>query len=292
MSNSKSRSSPTALPGNFAPREASPCLHGLALAAPPACEEHGRTCYDLAHFERLAHDDGRVERSEQRGAPADARYVVLPVSTFLTSPPTGGGRGLFVAQTPARVQIPAEALINLVTLRPLYPPVFAELSATCLISLHLALQHDRHTRSASPLLPVPADHFRPFLNSLPVAFPTTPLVWALQATENLATDYDVQGKDRSIAEQPISDALRNRCRQLLAAMPPSVRGKAAKVEARFRTDWTYLQSFWVSRASTDGGADVARSARSSERMWGRRWIAPASRLCNRMAQRQLALHLL
>lgn len=125
------------------------------------------------------------------------------------------------------ISIPNAALLNLRTLRPLYPAAFAVLNAPQWISLHLALQFRRHSRppfanDSAPSLPraaaaataeqekekekrrraaaIPQDKFWPFLASLPRAFPTMPLTWSLHAkpAATLEADFVIPATDPSL----------------------------------------------------------------------------------------------
>ncbi|GAA5881291.1 hypothetical protein JCM3774_000957 [Rhodotorula dairenensis] len=132
------------------------------------------------------------------------------------------GRGLVARgdQRPGAVMIsiPNAALLNLRTLRPLYPAPFAVLNAPQWISLHIALQFRRHLRESATATAAAAaerdtkgqrtprgaaiaqDKFWPFLASLPRAFPTMPLTWSLSAkpAATLQADFAIPDSDASL----------------------------------------------------------------------------------------------
>ncbi|GAA5837675.1 hypothetical protein JCM9279_006832 [Rhodotorula babjevae] len=201
------------------------------------------------------------------------------------------GRGL-VARGDAKpstllISIPHAALLNLRTLRPLYPKPFHSLSATQLLSLHLARQFRRHLdpSSSPPHKREPHDKWWPFLATLPRRFATVPLWWAVHArsAESLAADFplnpDVRpsasadGKDKVKGKgkaAPVDPSLvelaqegaeerqerRRRARryaELRELMPHGVRRRALEIERRFAEDWAAVRRVWGDVVGGDFG---------------------------------------
>ncbi|GAA5896337.1 hypothetical protein JCM8208_001850 [Rhodotorula glutinis] len=204
------------------------------------------------------------------------------------------GRGL-VARGDAKpstllISIPHAALLNLRTLRPLYPKPFHSLSATQLLSLHLARQFRRHlapSSSSSSAPPTakrdPHDKWWPFLATLPRQFATVPLWWAVYArsAESLAADFPLDPDARSTAGDkgqgkgkgkapPVDPSLvelaheavevrqerRRRARrygELRELMPHGVRRRAVEIERRFADDWTAVRRVWNAHGDSVGG---------------------------------------
>ncbi|GAA5904742.1 hypothetical protein JCM5296_000751 [Sporobolomyces johnsonii] len=179
------------------------------------------------------------------------------------------GRGLVargdLAPDSLLISIPNAALLNLSTLRPLYPPPFHSLTATQLLSLHLALQFRRHLFSPSstaaepPTTTAPRDKFWPFLATLPRAFETVPLTWSIESrsTDKLRADFDVDAADASLLqrEKDITPGIRRKRQKqarLLELLPPGVRRRAADVERRFKEDWTVVQKLWANKNAVEG----------------------------------------
>ncbi|BGP37807.1 hypothetical protein JCM10449v2_001729 [Rhodotorula kratochvilovae] len=197
------------------------------------------------------------------------------------------GRGL-VARGDAKpntllISIPHSALLNLRTLRPLYPKAFHTLSATQLLSLHLARQFRRHLPSPSPgrgrsNSKDAHDKWWPFLATLPRAFATVPLWWAVHArgADALAAAYPlvpvegekgrgraspVKGEDISLVRLAKENAdvraerkkRARRYEELLELLPHAVRRKAEEIERRFEEDWLAARRVW--NAQSDVGGD-------------------------------------
>ena len=172
------------------------------------------------------------------------------------------GRGL-VADGPVSpnsplITIPTRALLNTTTLRPHYPDsLLRALNSTQFISLHLALQTSRHAHGP-PKTPTPRDFFQPFLRSLPLDFPTVPLMWAFRSktVDELRSEYDFPKSDTSLAEAETTPDSRLRFQKLLDLMPSSVQVRALDVEKRFKADWLRVREVWVS--STPVSAEMKR----------------------------------
>jgi len=157
------------------------------------------------------------------------------------------------------ISIPNAALLNLRTLKPLYPPSFADkLNAIQWLSLHLALEFRRHRSSSKPpsTLPSTKDHW-PFIASLPRSFPTVPLMWTVSShtPDALRADYEVGEKDASFDERVERDKAagasererrkRKRYAELCDLLPPSVRRRQEDIENRFKGDWKVVKEVWV-----------------------------------------------
>ncbi|GAA6047590.1 hypothetical protein JCM3770_001579 [Rhodotorula araucariae] len=198
------------------------------------------------------------------------------------------GRGLVargdIKPNTLLISIPNAALLNLRTLRPFYPKAFHPLTATQLLSLHLARQFRRNLHAR----PAPAgsgsrkddDRWWPFLATLPRAFATVPLWWAAHArgVEALAAAYPLvpgeggrgaegkppapaaEGTDVSLAEYAGEGAdaraeRRKRARrygELLELMPPAVRREADKIARTFEEDWTAVRRVWNTQSEVGG----------------------------------------
>ncbi|GAA5964674.1 hypothetical protein JCM8115_004708 [Rhodotorula mucilaginosa] len=197
------------------------------------------------------------------------------------------GRGLVARgqQRPGSVliSIPNAALLNLRTLRPLYPASFAVLNAAQWISLHVALQFRRHlegdaaaaaaaavkpplARNVSRGAMTKATSSGPFLASLPRAFPTMPLTWSLssKSAATLQADFAIPVSDASLAALRAKDEggqkrmqqqrrRRRRYEQLLERMPAAARRKADEVEKRFAADWHAVRKLWADEGNTVDG---------------------------------------
>ncbi|GAA5922262.1 hypothetical protein JCM3775_005676 [Rhodotorula graminis] len=195
------------------------------------------------------------------------------------------GRGL-VARGDAKpstllISIPHAALLNLRTLRPLYPKPFHSLSATQLLSLHLARQFRRHLApsSSSSQKREPHDKWWPFLATLPRQFATVPLWWAVhrRSAESLAADFPLdpdarsgagakgKGKagpvDPSLAELAHDSVEARQARRTRATryaelrelMPHGVRRRAVEIERRFAEDWAAVRRVWNAHGDGVGG---------------------------------------
>lgn len=168
------------------------------------------------------------------------------------------GRGLFLTQVKPPgsplIVIPGRALLNIWTLRSLgvYPARFEGTTATQFISLHLALQSQRHYhddgRSRQGLVIGPGDFFQPFLATLPKSFPTIPLSWKIQSLSaaDLRREYSIDSLDDSVERRTVSEPERERWNTLLRLAPPSVTTRALDVEGRFKADWLAVKDVWVS----------------------------------------------
>uniref|UniRef100_D8PSK7 SET domain-containing protein n=1 Tax=Schizophyllum commune (strain H4-8 / FGSC 9210) TaxID=578458 RepID=D8PSK7_SCHCM len=141
-------------------------------------------------------------------------------------PRSDGGYGLFTrdACAPKEVlfTIPSTALLNIKTLRPLYPSWAQKLSATQLISLHLC----RHRPVADGESSDPA--FGPYISTLPRDFSFHPLTWLV---EEEGLQYRV----------------------LLDHLPTAVSRDLKDLEMRFSSDWVVCQEHLhdVSRTESD-----------------------------------------
>lgn len=200
---------------------------------------------------RAAHQDRRNERY----APPPPTASPLLVRAHPLLFPIAAGRGLVadgdVPPNTRLINIPSRALLNTVTLCPLYPLHFTRtFTATQWVSLHLALQTSRHA-SGPPPSPSPRDHFQPFLRSLPESFPTVPLEWSIKSRslDELRKEFGVPVDDHSLDEEMATPAGRRRFGKLLELMPPSVRVRAEDVEKRFKSDWLRVREVWVSSCS-------------------------------------------
>ncbi|GAA5957692.1 hypothetical protein JCM21900_002007 [Sporobolomyces salmonicolor] len=182
------------------------------------------------------------------------------------------GRGLVargdLAPDSLLISIPNAALLNLSTLRPLYRSPFHALTATQLLSLHLALQFRRHlfspsstssSTAAEPSTITPRDKFWPFLATLPRVFETVPLSWSIESrsTDKLRADFDVDAADISLLQRekditPGTRRKRQKQARLLELLPPGVRRRADDVERRFKEDWTTVQKLWANKNAVEG----------------------------------------
>lgn len=135
----------------------------------------------------------------------------------------------------------------------MFPAIFEALSATQFISLHLALQSQRHAHDdcdSNETVAGPGDFFQPFLASLPKSFPTIPLSWRIDSlsTPELLLEYSIDAMDRSVTKRESSDADRERRRMLLDLLSPSVATRTLDVEKRFKADWLAVKDIWVSQS--------------------------------------------
>ncbi|BGO97560.1 hypothetical protein NBRC10513v2_001555 [Rhodotorula toruloides] len=179
------------------------------------------------------------------------------------------------------ISIPNAALLNLRTLKPLYPPSFASLNAIQWLSLHLALQFRRHlhpnnlrpplpnrTSSTSASLPsskftstplprpppaIPQDKYWPFIASLPRSFPTVPLTWSnhSRSLATLRADFSLSDEDVSVDDWQDDGKKRKRYTELVELMDGATRRRARDVEKRFREDWDVVRRLWA-----DHGTEV------------------------------------
>lgn len=126
----------------------------------------------------------------------------------------------------------------------MYPAIFEGISATQFISLHLALQSQRHSHHVDQV--APGDFFQPFLASLPTSFPTIPLSWKIKSlsTPKLLQEYSIDSSDVSVLEREYMKQ-RDRWRALLELLPPSVATRTLDVEERFKADWLVTRDIWV-----------------------------------------------
>ncbi|OCH95546.1 SET domain-containing protein [Obba rivulosa] len=132
----------------------------------------------------------------------------------------GAGRGLFASKrclpSTTLFTIPAKALINVHTLKRVYPTERCKLSATQMISLHLLLHRPEGDRdSFDPL-------FGPYISTLPRDFASHPLSWLLE---------------RKLATVSIPQA------QLLDLLSPSVSASLSTLENRFWEDWRVVCNY-------------------------------------------------
>ncbi|GAA6004778.1 hypothetical protein JCM10207_001011 [Rhodosporidiobolus poonsookiae] len=181
------------------------------------------------------------------------------------------GRGLVargdVAPNTLLISIPNAALLNLRTLKPLYPPAFhSKLNAVQWLSLHLALEFRRHLFSPTPPKPTKAStrDYWPFIATLPRSFETVPLTWAVNSLslDTLRAEYaipngDVSLKDRAEREKQPGPSEREKRRRkrfadLCGLLPPAVRRRQADVEKRFRKDWVAAKEVWAKQDEVDG----------------------------------------
>ncbi|BGP29921.1 hypothetical protein JCM10296v2_001673 [Rhodotorula toruloides] len=178
------------------------------------------------------------------------------------------------------VSIPNAALLNLRTLKPLYPPSFASLNAIQWLSLHLALQFRRHlhpndrrspppnrtsstsashpsSKSPSTSAPRPPasaqDKYWPFIASLPRCFPTVPLTWFIHSRSlaTLKADFSLSNDDVSLDEWQDDAKKRKMLAELVDMMDGATRRRARDVEKRFREDWDVVRQLWA-----DHGTEV------------------------------------
>lgn len=146
------------------------------------------------------------------------------------------------------INIPAEALLNTGTLRPLYPDSFVQgLTSTQWISLHLALQQDLHKRQGVSSR-TPRDKFQPFLASLPHEFGTIPFSWSVaqRTRAEIVKDFDVDESDPSLDEVELGPAGREQARTLVGLRPHRLATLSSDVERRFGLDWKAACLVWVS----------------------------------------------
>ncbi|GJN88665.1 hypothetical protein Rhopal_001631-T1 [Rhodotorula paludigena] len=177
------------------------------------------------------------------------------------------GRGLVargdVPPNTTLISIPNAALLNLRTLRPLYPKPFHTLTATQFLSLHLALQFRRHlspSASSRAAGKAPADRYWPFLATLPRRFPTVPLWWSVysRTAATLRADFDAETTDESLdelekAEKGAREARgRRRFAELLGVMPAGVRRRTEEIADKFKADWAAARKVWTSQHDVSG----------------------------------------
>ncbi|BGO89451.1 hypothetical protein NBRC10512_006638 [Rhodotorula toruloides] len=179
------------------------------------------------------------------------------------------------------ISIPNAALLNLRTLKPLYPPSFASLNAIQWLSLHLALQFRRHlhpddrrpplpnrtsstsalpdnAKSASTAAPrppraTPQDKYWPFIASLPRSFPTVPLTWSIHSRSlaTLKADFSLSEDDVSLDQWQDDARKRKRLADLVELMDGATRRRARDVEKRFTEDRDVVRRLWA-----DHGTEV------------------------------------
>ncbi|GAA5932960.1 protein-lysine N-methyltransferase [Sporobolomyces koalae] len=159
------------------------------------------------------------------------------------------------------ISIPNQALLNLHTLSPLYPPSFTSgnLNATQLLSLHLAIQFRKHLflprsnsgKGKGKEQPTPSslrDKFWPFLATLPRSFPSHPLTWILASKSyaQLASSYslDLEGDIGFKHKKEHTTRIRSKFGKLVDCMGSGLRTKVEAVEARFSKDWKAVQAVW------------------------------------------------
>lgn len=157
------------------------------------------------------------------------------------------------------ISIPNAALLNLRTLKPLYPPSFADkLNAIQWLSLHIALELRRHLSPSESTSTTPSKKdYWPFLASLPRSFPTVPLTWAIasRTVDTLRAEYAAGDRDASLNERVEKAKLagvaekerrkRRRYADLCDVLPPSVRRRTEDIEKRFKADWLVVKEVWV-----------------------------------------------
>ncbi|GAA5822746.1 hypothetical protein JCM11251_004364 [Rhodosporidiobolus azoricus] len=186
------------------------------------------------------------------------------------------GRGLVargdVSPNTLLISIPNSALLNLRTLKPLYPPSFSDkLNGTQWLSLHIALEFRRHLLSASRPTPAPlpaslarTKDYWPFIATLPRSFPTVPLTWHVEslALDTLRAEYAIPAEDVSLQQRMGREkkpeevektrARRKRYRELMELMPPAVRRRQEQIEKKFRDDWKTAREAWTSQTEAQG----------------------------------------
>ncbi|GAA5894675.1 hypothetical protein JCM6882_006655 [Rhodosporidiobolus microsporus] len=188
------------------------------------------------------------------------------------------GRGLVargeVPPNTLLISIPNAALLNLRTLKPLYPPSFSDkLNGIQWLSLHIALEFRRHLFTPPPPQPAPlpssasagrTKDYWPFLATLPRTFPTVPLTWAVEslALDTLRAEYAISEGDVSLSQRSEREkkpgeaekakARRKRHRELVELLPPAVRRREGEIEKRFREDWRTVKELWTSQKSPQG----------------------------------------
>ncbi|GAA5848145.1 hypothetical protein JCM8547_004421 [Rhodosporidiobolus lusitaniae] len=164
------------------------------------------------------------------------------------------------------ISIPNGALLNLRTLRPLYPSTFTSLNAIQHLSLHIALEFRRHVFSPSSSRPTAkkpsTKDFWPFLATLPRSFPTVPLTWAIESrsSDTLRAEYDVPPGDAPLEERSKREKnegererkRRKRYGELCELLPPSVRRRQDDIEKRFREDWRAVRQVWSEQKGYGG----------------------------------------
>ncbi|BGP13733.1 hypothetical protein JCM10213v2_001671 [Rhodosporidiobolus nylandii] len=192
------------------------------------------------------------------------------------------GRGLVargdIPPNSLLISIPNTALLNRKTLKPLYPPVFADkLNAIQWLSLHIALEFRSHVSSPSPPQPsfnrssstsstssAPQKDYWPFLATLPRAFPTVPLTWSVNSLtlDTLRAEYAVSAEDASLRERAEREKRagegekerrrRKRYTDLCALLPPAVRKRQEEIEKKFKEDWRTVQGVWAAQDEKKG----------------------------------------
>ncbi|GAA5979183.1 hypothetical protein JCM11641_008453 [Rhodosporidiobolus odoratus] len=175
------------------------------------------------------------------------------------------GRGLVargdIRPTTVLISIPNNALLNLRTLKPLYPSTLTgKLSAVQWLSLHISLEFRRHLFSPSP---PPASSsstkdYWPFLATLPRFFPTVPLTWTIESLSlhTLRAEYDIGPNDVSLAEREIASEKgrlrRKRFGDLCEVLPTAVRRRQEVITNKFKADWKTVQGVWRAQTGVRG----------------------------------------
>ncbi|GAA6029365.1 hypothetical protein JCM8097_003639 [Rhodosporidiobolus ruineniae] len=184
------------------------------------------------------------------------------------------GRGLVargdIPPNTLLISIPNGALLNLRTLKALYPPSFPsdKLNAIQWLSLHIELEFRRHLFSPPLSAPRPpqrttsssgkAKDYWPFLATLPRAFPTMPLTWYIDslALDTLRAEYAIPEGDPSLAQREKEGEREKRKRKryadLCEVLPSAVRRRQEEVEKRFREDWKVAKEVWASQSEVKG----------------------------------------
>ncbi|KAF9227942.1 SET domain-containing protein [Gyrodon lividus] len=136
------------------------------------------------------------------------------------------GNGLFTVRAcePATIlfAVPANAMMNKMTLKQHYPPqtrVTRALTAVQFISMHLFLWRPKAGEDSTD------PHFGPYISILPRNFDSHPLTWLLQSK--------LEGRMNMAAQHD----------SLLQGLPPSVLVALYQLYARFWEDWSKVQVF-------------------------------------------------
>ncbi|KAI5481494.1 putative protein lysine methyltransferase [Pseudohyphozyma bogoriensis] len=158
---------------------------------------------------------------------------------------TAAGRGLVattsISSSTPLIQVPVAALVNPLTLAPLYPSSFARLlTSTQWLSLHLSLQSSRWRRPDAEKNP--RDRFSTFLRTLPLEFPSVPLSWAVAAKtlEEQRKEFELKEGDPGV---PVLEH-KERWAALLRHLPKSCQWRQVDVHNRFRNDWLLVTKVW------------------------------------------------
>ncbi|KAH7889711.1 hypothetical protein F5I97DRAFT_1800507 [Phlebopus sp. FC_14] len=162
----------------------------------------------------------------------DTQHLIVECKQVATA-----GHGLFASTAcpPATLlfTIPADAMMNMITLAPHYPPAATEmLTATQFISMHLFLWRPRaHEDSTDP-------HFGPYISTLPRCFDSHPLTWVVQSMDAASSHA---------AAHHVS---------LLQQLPPSVAARLQQLRTKFSEDWIQVKAVLLIQV-TQTGLDMA-----------------------------------